>query len=162
MHSTKSSHFSEGGDSAEAVLVQGYLARKKMYPSSGEDAPPQVVTTPGVGFGPAGQGFVRISTFWSLLSGNSCSTIFKLFPLRSSSSSLLLSSLEFSDTHTSLSIKYEPASEPRHINIVPPQVVTTPGVGFGPAGQGFVRISAFGQRANVVEACARLTAHFKK
>ncbi|KAJ1469212.1 pyridoxal phosphate-dependent transferase, partial [Baffinella frigidus] len=42
------------------------------------------------------------------------------------------------------------------------EVVTTPGVGFGPAGQGFVRISAFGQRANVVEACARLVKHFKK
>jgi len=42
------------------------------------------------------------------------------------------------------------------------QVVTTPGVGFGPAGQGFVRISAFGQRDNVVEACRRLKAHFKK
>jgi len=42
------------------------------------------------------------------------------------------------------------------------QVVTTPGVGFGPSGQGFVRISAFGQRDNVVEACRRLKAHFKK
>ncbi|EKX45254.1 hypothetical protein GUITHDRAFT_152780 [Guillardia theta CCMP2712] len=42
------------------------------------------------------------------------------------------------------------------------QVVTTPGFGFGPAGQGFVRISAFGQRENVVEACKRLANHFKK
>ena len=42
------------------------------------------------------------------------------------------------------------------------QVVTTPGVGFGPSGQGFVRISAFGQRDNVIEACRRLKAHFKK
>jgi hypothetical protein len=42
------------------------------------------------------------------------------------------------------------------------QVVTTPGVGFGPSGQGFIRISAFGARENVVEACARLKAHFKK
>lgn len=42
------------------------------------------------------------------------------------------------------------------------QVVTTPGVGFGPSGQGFIRISAFGARENVVEACTRLKAHFKK
>ncbi len=37
------------------------------------------------------------------------------------------------------------------------QVVTTPGAGFGPAGQGFVRFSAFGHRADVEEACARLS-----
>ena len=36
------------------------------------------------------------------------------------------------------------------------QVVTTPGAGFGPAGQSFVRFSAFGRRADVEEACARL------
>ncbi|MCL2808466.1 MAG: LL-diaminopimelate aminotransferase [Treponema sp.] len=36
-------------------------------------------------------------------------------------------------------------------------VVTTPGAGFGPAGQGFVRFSAFGHRADVEEACNRLT-----
>jgi len=36
------------------------------------------------------------------------------------------------------------------------QVVTTPGAGFGPAGQGFIRFSAFGHRADVQEACARL------
>ena len=35
------------------------------------------------------------------------------------------------------------------------QVVTTPGAGFGPSGQGFVRVSAFGNRENVLEACAR-------
>jgi LL-diaminopimelate aminotransferase len=35
-------------------------------------------------------------------------------------------------------------------------VVTTPGAGFGPAGQGFVRFSAFGHRADVEEACRRL------
>ena len=33
------------------------------------------------------------------------------------------------------------------------QVVTTPGSGFGPAGQSFVRFSAFGHRADVEEAC---------
>ena len=36
------------------------------------------------------------------------------------------------------------------------QVVTTPGSGFGPAGQSFVRFSAFGHRADVEEACERL------
>ncbi|MDR2758340.1 MAG: LL-diaminopimelate aminotransferase [Spirochaetaceae bacterium] len=36
------------------------------------------------------------------------------------------------------------------------QVVTTPGSGFGPAGQSFIRFSAFGHRADVEEACGRL------
>jgi LL-diaminopimelate aminotransferase len=36
------------------------------------------------------------------------------------------------------------------------QIVSTPGAGFGPAGQGFVRFSAFGHRADIAEACARL------
>jgi LL-diaminopimelate aminotransferase len=36
------------------------------------------------------------------------------------------------------------------------QVVTTPGSGFGPAGEGFIRFSAFGRRADVEEACGRL------
>jgi LL-diaminopimelate aminotransferase len=36
-------------------------------------------------------------------------------------------------------------------------VVTTPGAGFGPAGQSFIRFSAFGHRADVEEACKRLT-----
>ena len=31
------------------------------------------------------------------------------------------------------------------------QVVTTPGAGFGPAGQGFVRVSGFGHRESVSE-----------
>ncbi|MDR0324251.1 MAG: LL-diaminopimelate aminotransferase [Treponema sp.] len=35
-------------------------------------------------------------------------------------------------------------------------IVTTPGAGFGPAGQNFVRFSAFGHRADVEEACRRL------
>ncbi|MCL2759483.1 MAG: LL-diaminopimelate aminotransferase, partial [Treponema sp.] len=35
-------------------------------------------------------------------------------------------------------------------------IVTTPGAGFGPAGQSFVRFSAFGHRADVEEACRRL------
>ena len=38
----------------------------------------------------------------------------------------------------------------------------TPGVGFGPAGQGFVRISAFGDRDNVIEACERFKKNFPK
>jgi len=36
------------------------------------------------------------------------------------------------------------------------QVVTTPGAGFGPAGNGYIRFSAFGHRADVEEACQRL------
>jgi LL-diaminopimelate aminotransferase len=36
------------------------------------------------------------------------------------------------------------------------QVVTTPGAGFGPAGNGYIRFSAFGHRADVEEACERL------
>jgi LL-diaminopimelate aminotransferase len=36
------------------------------------------------------------------------------------------------------------------------QVVTTPGAGFGPAGQSCIRFSAFGSRADVEEACKRL------
>jgi LL-diaminopimelate aminotransferase len=35
-------------------------------------------------------------------------------------------------------------------------IVTTPGVGFGPSGEGFIRFSAFGTRANVNEAVERL------
>jgi len=41
------------------------------------------------------------------------------------------------------------------------QVVTTPGAGFGPAGQGFIRFSAFGHRADVQEACGRLGASWR-
>jgi LL-diaminopimelate aminotransferase len=37
------------------------------------------------------------------------------------------------------------------------QVITTPGSGFGPAGEGFIRFSAFGHRADVEEACNRLS-----
>jgi LL-diaminopimelate aminotransferase len=36
------------------------------------------------------------------------------------------------------------------------QIVTTPGAGFGPAGDGYIRFSAFGHRADVEEACERL------
>ena len=38
-------------------------------------------------------------------------------------------------------------------------VVITPGSGFGAAGEGYFRISAFNSRANVKEVCARLKAH---
>ncbi|KAL2326014.1 hypothetical protein Fmac_025072 [Flemingia macrophylla] len=34
-------------------------------------------------------------------------------------------------------------------------VITTPGSGFGPGGEGFVRVSAFGHRENILEACRR-------
>jgi LL-diaminopimelate aminotransferase len=37
-------------------------------------------------------------------------------------------------------------------------IVTTPGSGFGPGGEGFVRASAFGHRENILEAVER----FKK
>jgi LL-diaminopimelate aminotransferase len=36
------------------------------------------------------------------------------------------------------------------------RIVTTPGVGFGPSGQSFIRFSSFGRRADVEEACMRL------
>jgi LL-diaminopimelate aminotransferase len=35
-------------------------------------------------------------------------------------------------------------------------VVGTPGSGFGPSGEGFYRLSAFGDRDNVIEAIARI------
>lgn len=41
-------------------------------------------------------------------------------------------------------------------------VVTTPGAGFGSAGEGFIRFSAFGHRDNVEEAIERLKENFKK
>ncbi|KAJ6808331.1 putative LL-diaminopimelate aminotransferase, chloroplastic [Iris pallida] len=40
-------------------------------------------------------------------------------------------------------------------------VVTTPGSGFGPGGEGFVRVSGFGHRGNVLEASKRLKQLFK-
>jgi LL-diaminopimelate aminotransferase len=36
-------------------------------------------------------------------------------------------------------------------------VVTTPGAGFGKAGEGYIRISAFNSRANVEEAIKRIS-----
>ena len=36
------------------------------------------------------------------------------------------------------------------------QIVGTPGAGFGPAGEGYFRLSAFNSRANVEEAIARI------
>ena len=36
------------------------------------------------------------------------------------------------------------------------QVVTIPGAGFGPGGEGFLRLSAFAKREDVIEACERL------
>jgi LL-diaminopimelate aminotransferase len=36
------------------------------------------------------------------------------------------------------------------------QIVTTPGAGFGPAGQGFIRFSSFGHRNDIEEACRRI------
>lgn len=38
------------------------------------------------------------------------------------------------------------------------QVVVTPGSGFGSAGEGYFRVSAFNSRQNVQEVCKRLSA----
>lgn len=35
-------------------------------------------------------------------------------------------------------------------------LVTTPGAGFGPSGEGFIRLSSFGKRADILEAAARI------
>ena len=40
------------------------------------------------------------------------------------------------------------------------QVVTIPGAGFGPGGEGFLRLSAFAPRAACEEACERLKKAF--
>ena len=40
-------------------------------------------------------------------------------------------------------------------------VVTTPGSGFGPSGEGFIRFSAFSHRTDVIEACERLKEKLK-
>jgi len=42
------------------------------------------------------------------------------------------------------------------------QVVTIPGAGFGPGGEGYLRLSAFAPRDSIIEACARLTKAMKK
>ncbi|MBS0621497.1 MAG: LL-diaminopimelate aminotransferase [Verrucomicrobia bacterium] len=39
-------------------------------------------------------------------------------------------------------------------------LMTTPGVGFGPAGEGFLRFSAYGHQTQISEAAQRLTEHF--
>ena len=35
-------------------------------------------------------------------------------------------------------------------------VVGTPGVGFGPSGEGYIRLTAFGERENCIEAMRRI------
>ncbi|MAG91655.1 LL-diaminopimelate aminotransferase [Candidatus Woesearchaeota archaeon] len=40
-------------------------------------------------------------------------------------------------------------------------IVTTPGVGFGPSGEGFIRFSAFGHREDIKEAVKRIEEHLK-
>lgn len=42
------------------------------------------------------------------------------------------------------------------------QVVTIPGAGFGPGGEGFLRLSAFAPRDSVIEACKRLSDELQK
>ena len=41
-------------------------------------------------------------------------------------------------------------------------IVVTPGSGFGPAGDGFIRCSAFGHRENILDAAQRLKKSFSK
>jgi len=40
-------------------------------------------------------------------------------------------------------------------------VVSTPGTGFGPSGEGYFRLSAFGHRGNVIEAVERIKKNLK-
>jgi LL-diaminopimelate aminotransferase len=42
------------------------------------------------------------------------------------------------------------------------QIVGTPGIGFGPAGEGYFRLSAFNSRANIEEAIARIRRGFDR
>jgi len=42
------------------------------------------------------------------------------------------------------------------------QVITTPGVGFGASGEGFIRVSSYGTKENVEEACRRFKAQYGK
>jgi LL-diaminopimelate aminotransferase len=42
------------------------------------------------------------------------------------------------------------------------QVVTIPGAGFGPGGEGFLRMSAFAPRESCEEACRRFKAFYAK
>jgi len=41
------------------------------------------------------------------------------------------------------------------------KAVGTPGSGFGPSGEGFFRLSAFGHRENVIEAVERIKKNLK-
>ncbi|KAJ4953441.1 hypothetical protein NE237_030273 [Protea cynaroides] len=40
-------------------------------------------------------------------------------------------------------------------------IVTVPGTGFGPGGEGYIRVSAFGRREHILEASRRVRTHFK-
>ncbi|KAL5992267.1 aldolase [Asimina triloba] len=40
-------------------------------------------------------------------------------------------------------------------------IITVPGIGFGPAGEGFIRVSSFGRRESIVEASRRLRNLFR-
>ena len=40
-------------------------------------------------------------------------------------------------------------------------IVGTPGVGFGPSGEGYFRLTAFGSKKNTEEAVKRFTTKFK-
>jgi LL-diaminopimelate aminotransferase len=48
-----------------------------------------------------------------------------------------------------------------HIRSISGKAVGTPGSGFGPSGEGFFRLSAFGHRENVIEAVERIKKNLK-
>ena len=41
-------------------------------------------------------------------------------------------------------------------------IVGTPGVGFGPSGEGYFRLTAFGSRSNTIEAMERIASNIYK
>jgi LL-diaminopimelate aminotransferase len=51
--------------------------------------------------------------------------------------------------------------EPFSMILEKAQAVSIPGVGFGPGGEGFLRLSAFAPRASFIEACVRLKVALK-
>ena len=48
-----------------------------------------------------------------------------------------------------------------HNQSIAGKAVGTPGSGFGPGGEGFFRLSAFGHRENVIEAVERIKKNLK-
>jgi len=48
-----------------------------------------------------------------------------------------------------------------HIRSIECKAIGTPGSGFGPSGEGYFRLSAFGHRENVIEAVERIKKNLK-